>query len=168
MNIKTEPSAHPSLPSKSRPVSTQDQRLLKRRDSSRQVSQVKMSETSDKKYHGHQPPFKKHQSTVSESLSLKAERKIPMSKSCTQDACCSSTERVHKGFDSKIDFHPIAPLLSAKAELKIVDGLKARRDKVLRAIEQKCEDDCRVEMKPCPIMLRLEIMQGGYVKPWTK
>ena len=168
MNIKVEPSAHPSLPSKSQPVSTEDQRLLKRRNSSRQVSQVKTSETSDTKYHGHQPPLKKHQSTVSESLSLKAERKIPISKSCTQDACCSSTERAHKGFESKIDFDPVAPLLSAKAELKIVDGLKTRRDRVLRAIEQKCKDGCRVEMRPCPIMLRLEIMQGGYVKPWVK
>ena len=168
MNIKAETSAHPSLPSKSRPISMEDQRLLKRRSSSRQVSQVKTSETSDTKYHGHQPPFKKHQSTVSESLSLKAERKIPISKSCTQEACCSSTESAHKGFQSKFDFDSIAPLLSAKAGLKIVDGLKARRDRVLRAIEQKCEDDCRVEMKPCPIMLRLEIMQGGYVKPWVK
>ena len=165
MNIKAEPPAHPSLPSKSRSVSTEDQRLLKRRNSSRQVSQVKTSETSDTKYHVHQPLLKKHKSIVSESLSLKAERKSPISKSCTQDACCLDNERAHKGIESKIDFDPIAPLLSSKTELKIVNGLKARRDRVLRAIEKKCEDYCRVEMKPCPIMLRLEIMQGGYVKP---
>ena len=163
MNIKAEPSAHPSLPTKFRPASTDEQRLLKRRNSSRQVSKVKTSDTSDTKYHGHQPPFKKHHSTNPESLSLKAERKIPISKSCTQNACCSSTERAHKGFESKTDFDPIAPLICAKAELKIVDRLKVRRDRVLRAIEQKCKDDCRVEMKPCPIMLRLEIMQGGYI-----
>ena len=160
MNIKAEPPAHPSLPSKSRSVSTDDQRLLKRRNSSRQISQVKTSETTDTKYHVHQPLLKKHKSIISESLSLKTERKIPISKSCTQDACCSDNER-QKGLKSKIGFDPIAPLLSAKTELKIVDGLKARRDRVLRAIEQKCEDYCRVEMKPCPIMLRLEIMQGG-------
>ena len=168
MNIKAEASTHSSLPSKSRPVSTEDHRLLKRRNSSRQVNHLKTSEKSDTKYHGHQPPFKKQQSTVSESLSLKAERKISISKSCTQDARCSSPERAHKGFESKIDFDPIAPLLSAKAEMKIADGLKARRDRVLRAIEQKCEDDCRVEMKPCPIMLRLELIQEGCVKSWVK
>ena len=92
-------------------------------------------------------------------MSLKVERKIPIAKSCTQDACCSSKEKAGKGSELKIDIDLIAPLLSAKAELKIVDGLKARRDRVLRAIEQKCEDDCRVEMKPCPIMLRLEMMR---------
>lgn len=168
MILKAEPSAHPSLPSKSRSVSTGDQRLLKGRNSSQQVGQVRTSETSDTKYHVHQPPLKKYKSSVSESLSLKAERKLPISKSYTQDACCSDNERAHKGLESKIDFDPIALLLSVKAELKIVDGLKARRDRVLRAIEQKCEEYCRVEMKPCPIMLRLEIMQGGYVQPWVK
>ena len=168
MNIKAEASTHSGLPSKSRPVSTEDHRLLKRRNSSRQVNHLKTSEKSDTKHHGHQPPFKKQQSYVSESLSLKAERKISISKSCTQDARCSSPERAHKGFESKIDFDPIAPLLSAKAEMKIADGLKARRDRVLRAIEQKCEDDCRVEMKPCPIMLRLELIQEGCVKSWVK
>ena len=168
MILKAEPSAHPSLPSKSRSVSTGDQRLLKGRNSSQQVGQVRTSETSDTKYHVHQPPLKKYKSSVSESLSLKAERKLPISKSYTQDACCSDNERAHKGLESKIDFDPIALLLSVKAELKIVDGLKAQRDRVLRAIEQKCEEYCRVEMKPCPIMLRLEIMQGGYVQPWVK
>ena len=124
--------------------------------------------TSDTKYDGHQPPLKKHQSTVSGPPSLKTERKIPLSENCTQDARYSSNEKAYKGFESKTDFDPMAPLLSAKVELKIVDELKARRDRVLRAIEQKCEDYCRVEMKPCPIMLRLEFMQGGYVKPWLK
>ena len=73
-----------------------------------------------------------------------------------------------RGNETKTAFDQIAPLLSAKAELKIVDELKARRDRVLRAIEQQCEDDCREGMKPCSIMLRLEIMHEGYAKSWVK
>lgn len=73
-----------------------------------------------------------------------------------------------RGNETKIAFDQVAPLLSAKAELKIVDELKARRDRVLRAIEQQCEDDCREGMKPCSIMLRLEIMHEGYAKSWVK
>lgn len=75
---------------------------------------------------------------------------------------------MHKGVESKVAFDPIAPLLSAKAELKIVDELKIRRARLLRATEQKCEDDCRAGMKPCSLMLRLEIMHGGYAKSWMK
>ena len=75
---------------------------------------------------------------------------------------------VHKGIESKFAFDQVAPLLSAKAELKIIDELKARRDRVLRAIEQQCDDDCREGMKPCSIMLRLEIMHGGFAKSWVK
>lgn len=75
---------------------------------------------------------------------------------------------MHKGVESKVAFDPIAPLLSAKAELKIVDELKIRRARLLRATEQKCEDDCQAGVKPCSLMLRLEIMHGGYAKSWVK
>ncbi len=75
---------------------------------------------------------------------------------------------IHKGAESKFALDQIAPLLSAKAELKIIDELKARRDRVLRAIEQQCDKDCREGMKPCSIMLRLEIMHGGFAKSWLK
>ncbi len=126
-----------------------------------------MPETGDKKY-SHKPPLKKHRSSLSGALSSKAERKLLPQKIRAQDAGPQILEKIHKGIESKIAFDPVAPLLSAKAEWKIFDELKARRDRLLRAIEQKCEDECREEMKPCSIMLRLEIMHGGYAKSWVK
>lgn len=168
INIKIEPSTKASLPSDSIPASTEDQTLLKRRNSSPQISQRKMPETGDAKHHEHKPPFKKHRSSLSGSSSPKAERKVLPLKSRAQEAGPPKTETIQTGIESKMAFDQVTPLLSAKAELKIVDELKARRNRVLRAIEQQCEDDCREGMKPCPIMLRLEIMHGGFARPWVK
>ena len=168
ISIKIEPSTEPSLPSSSSPVSTDDQTQLKRRNSSPQISQLKTPGNGDTNYNGHKPPLKKHRSSLSGPLSPKAERKLLPLKSRAQQPGPLNTGAIHKEIDSKIAFDPVAPLLSAKAELKLVDELKARRNKLLRAIEQKCEDDCRAEMKPCSIMLRLEIMRGGYAKSWVK
>ena len=87
---------------------------------------------------------------------------------CAEEAGCPKIETVHREIDSKATFEQVVPFLSAKAELRIVDELKARRGRVLRAIEQQCEDDCREEMRPCSLMLRLEIMHNGLAKPWVK
>ena len=107
-------------------------------------------------------------SSLSIALSPKAERKLLLLNRCAQEAGFSDTQTIHQEIESNIAFDPVAPLLSAKAELKIVDELKARRGRLLRAIDQRCEDDCRGEMKPCSIMLRLEIMHEGYIKSWVK
>lgn len=168
INIKIEPSTQPSLPSESVPASAEDQTLLKRRNSSPQISQIKIPGTGDAKYHNHKPPLKKQRSSLSGALSPKAERKILPLKNRVEEAGPQKSETIHREIESKIAFDQVAPLLSAKAELRIVDELKARRDRVLRAIEQQCEDDCREGMKPCTIMLRLEIMHGGFSKPWVK
>ncbi len=168
MNIKIEPSPQPSPPSDSVPASTEDQALLKRRNSSPQISQTKIPGTGDAKYQDHKPIPKKQRSSLSGPLSPKAECKIFPSKSRAPEPGPHKTEMVHKGAESKFAFDQVAPLLSAKAELKIVDELKARRDRVLRAIEQQCDNDCREGMKPCSIMLRLEIMHGGFAKSWLK
>ena len=145
-----------------------DQTQLKRRNSSPQISQLKKPGDGDTNYNGHKPPLKKHRSSLPGPLSPKAERKLLPLKSRPQQPSHLNTRAIHKEIDSKSAFDSVAPLLSAKAELKLVDELKARRDRLLRAIEQKCEDDCRAEMKPCSIMLRLEIMRGGYAKSWVK
>ena len=160
INIKTEPTTQS-------PFSTEDQTLLKRRNSLPQVSEIKMPGIDDTKYGGH-PPLKKHRSSLSRPLSLKAEGKLLPLKIYAQEAGLSDTQKIHKEIESRNSFDPVAPLLSAKAELKIVDELKARRVRLLRAMDQKCEDDCRGEMKPCSIMLRLEIIHGGYAKSWVK
>lgn len=168
IEIKIEPSTKASLPSDSMPASTEDQKLLKRRNSSPQISQMRTPETVDAKCHDHKPPFKKHRSSLSGLLSPKAERKILPSENRPPEAVPPKSEMIQKGIESKLALDQIAPLLYAKAELKIVDELKARRDRVLRAIEKQCEDDCREGMKPCSIMLRLEIMHGGFARPWMK
>ena len=159
-NIKIEPSTQLGLHSDSFPVTTVDQSLLKRRHSSPQISQIKTES------HGYKPPLKKHQSNLPGPLSPKSERKLCPLKSRAQDSSLQNTETIHKKIISKVVVDKAAPLLSAKEELKIVDELKARRDRLLRSIEQKCEDECRDEMKPCSIMLRLEIMHGGYAKSY--
>ena len=168
IDIKIEPSTKASLPSNSIPASTEDQTLLKRRNSSPQISQMRMPETGDAKYHDHKPPFKKHRTSLSGLLSPKAERKILPLKTRTQEASSPKTEMMQKGTEPNLALNHVPPLLCAKTELKIVDELKARRDRVLRAIERQCEDDCREGMKPCSIMLRLEIMHGGFARPWVK
>ena len=122
----------------------------------------------DTKYGGQIRPLKKHRSSLSGPLSPKAERKFLPLKTYAQEAGLSNTQTIHKEIESKVAFDPVTPLLSAKAELKIVDELKARRGRLMRAIDQKCEDDCRGEMKPCSILLRLETMDGGYAKSWVK
>lgn len=142
--------------------------MLKRRKSSPQMSQIKVSGTGDVKYHDHKPPLKKQRSSLSGPLSPKAERKIFPLMSREEEPGPQKTETIHTGIESKIAFDQVAPLLSAKAELKIIGELKARRDRVLRAVEQQCEDDCREGMKPCCIMLRLEIMHGGFAQSWVK
>ena len=168
IKIKIEPSTRPSLPSDSLLATTEGQTLLKRRNSSPQIGQIKIYGTSDAKCHDHKPPLKKHRCSLSGPISPTAERKILPSKSHPTKADSQRTETVHQETESKVAFDQVAPLLSAKAEVKIVDELKIRRDRVLRAIEQQCEDDCREDMKPCSIMLRLEIMLGGYAKSWMK
>lgn len=167
MNIKVESPTQSSLPSDSPLVCMKDQTLPTRRNSSPQVSQVKPLGTFHTIYHSHRPPFKKHRSNFSRPRSPKVEHKISPSRSRAQEAGPSSIETVHKEFESKIGFDPIPPLLFAKAETKIVDELKAQRDRLLRVIEQKCEADCLAELKPCPVMLRLGIMHG-YAKSWVK
>lgn len=164
INIKIEPSTQPSLPSDSVPASTEDQTLLKRRNSSPQISQIKVPGTGDAKCYDHKPPLKKHRSSLSGPLSPKSERRILPSKSRAPESGPQKTETIQKGIESKCAFDQVAPLLSAKAELKMVGELKARRDRVLRAVEQQCDDECREGMKPCSIMLRLEIMHGGFAK----
>lgn len=168
INIKIEPSTQPSLPSGSLPATAEGQTLLKRRNSSPQIRQIKISGTGDAKCHDHNPPVKKQRSSLSGPISPKAERKILPLKTHPQNAGPQKTETIHQEIESRIAFDQVPPLLSAKAELKIVDELKARRERDLRAIEQQCEDDCREGMKPCSIMLRLEIMHGGYAKSWMK
>ena len=168
ISIKIEPSTRPSPRSDSIPSSTADQTFLKRRSSSPQVSQIKTPGRNDTKLYVDKPPLKKHRSSLSGPLSPKSERKDLPSKSHVQEAGTLNTAMIHQDFESKYPVDPIAPLFSAKAELKIVDELKARRDRLLQAIEQKCEIDCRAEMQPCSIMLRLEIMHGGYAKSWVK
>lgn len=164
-NIKIEPSTQPSLQSDSLSVSTLDQSLLKRRNSSPHINQIKITGKDDTKFHGHKPPLKKHQSSLPGLTLPKAERRICPLKSRARDAGLENTQTIHKGVESKIVVDKAAPFLSAK-ELKTVDEHKTRRDRLLRAIEQKCEDECREEMKPCSIMLRLEIMHGGYAKSY--
>ena len=128
-----------------------------------------MRGTGNAKYGGQKRPLKTHRSSLSVALSSKVERKLLLLKHCTQEAAgLSDTQPIHKEIESNTAFNPVAPLLSAKAELKIVDKLKARRGRLLRAINQKCEDKYQGEMKPCSIMLRLEIMHEGYIKPWVK
>ena len=165
INIKIEPSALPSLPSDSLSVCTETRTLLKRRKSSTPISQMKLPKSGDTKYYNCKAPLKKHRSTLSGTSSPKAARKILSLKSRSQEAGRQSLETLHKEVHSKTAFDPVDPLLSVKSEMKVVDELKARRDRLLRAIEQKCEDDCREEMKPCCIMLRLEIM---HAKLWVR
>lgn len=164
INIKKEPFTQPSPPSDSPSLSTDDRTLLKRRKCSPQVSQIKIPRITDTKYYGH----KNARSSLSGPLAPKVERKLIPSKGRSQEAGPLGGEMMHKGLGSKVTFDPIAPPLSAKAELKIVDELNFRRARLLRATEQKCEDDCRAGMKPCSFMLRLEIMHGGYAKSWVK
>lgn len=164
INIKKEPFTQPSPPSDSPSLSTEDRTLLKRRNCSPQVSQIKKPRILDTKYYGH----KKARSSLSGPLAPKAECKLIPSKSRSEEASPLDGETMHKGVGSKIAFNSIAPLLSGKAELKLVDELKIRRARLLRATEQKCEDDCQAGMKPCSFMLRLEIMHGGYAKSWVK
>ena len=127
-----------------------------------------MPGTGDAKYCDHKPPIKKQRSSPSGPLTPKAERKFHPLIDCAEEAGYPKLETVHKEMDSKANFEQVVPFLSAKAELRIVDELKARRGRVLRAIEQQCEDDCREEMRPCSLMLRLEIMHNGLAKPWVK
>ena len=150
------------------PAGSDHQTLLKRRNSSPQISQVKIPGTGDAKYRDHKPPLKKQRSSLSGPLTTKGERKLHPLKNCAEEAGFPKIETVHKEMDSKAAFEQVAPFLSAKAELRLVDELKARRGRVLRAIEQQCEDDCREEMRPCSLMLRLEIMHNGLAKPWVK
>ena len=168
INIKLEPSTRPILPSDSVAASTDNHTLVKRRNSSPPVSQFNLLGTGDAKHCGHKPPLKKQRSSLTGPLSPKAERKILPFKNRAQEAGPAKIDTMHAGIESKIVFDQVVPLLSAKAELKMVDELKARRDQVLRAIEQQCEDDCREGMQPCSIMLRLEIMHGRCAKPWVK
>lgn len=168
IEIKIEPSTKASLPLDSMPASTEDQKLLKRRNSSPQISHMGTPDTGDAKCHGHKPPFKKHRSSLSGPLSPKTERKILPLENRAPEAVSPKSEMIQKRIESKLALDQVAPLLYAKAEFKIVDDLKARRDGVLRAVEKQCEDDCREGMKPCSIMLRLEIMHGGFARPWMK
>ena len=134
------------------------------------MSQIKVSGTGGAKHHDHKPPLKKQRASLPRPLSPKAERKLLPVKSRTQEAGRPEKETIYKGIESKAAFGQVTPLLSVKAELKIIDELKARRVGVLRAIEQQCEDNCREGTKPCSIMLRLEIIHAGagFAQSWVK
>ena len=146
----------------------EDQAVLKRQYSSPHINQIQEHGTDVAMYFGHESPLKRQQSRVSGSMSPRAEGNILPLKNRAQEVDPHKTEPIHERIKSKIALNEVAPVLSAKAELRMVDELKARREGVLRAIEQQCEDDCRGGMKPCSIMLRLEIMHGGFPRSWVK
>ena len=67
----------------------------------------------------------------------------------------------------KLDFDLTTNPVSAVEAQDLYEKLKWRRLRISRDIEDQCMTECRIEVKPCSILLRLEEMNGGIERnPW--
>ena len=62
-----------------------------------------------------------------------------------------------KRLDFDLTTHPV----SAVEAQDLYEKLRWRRRHISRDIEDQCKKECRKEVKPCSILLRLEEMNGG-------
>ena len=67
----------------------------------------------------------------------------------------------------KLDFDLTTHPVSVEEAQELYKKLESRRWHISRKIRDQCEKECRKDVKPCSILLRLEKMNGGIKRdPW--
>ena len=67
----------------------------------------------------------------------------------------------------KLDFDLTTHPVSVEEAQELYEKLDSRRWHIALKIKDQCEKECRKDVKPCSILLRLETMNGGIKRdPW--